>query len=529
MDFGYNPEKERIRMVQDALLQEVWIGVDVGTTGVRAIAYTAEGINVASSEAFYPLLTPHPNWAEESPLQIYEAIEAVIRKTVDALHYKNCKLIGVALSTVMHSFAGLDKDHEPLMDMQTWADSRSADIVRELKKDAVRCRKFYERTGCPIHACYPLAKIVWLKRNQPEIFKRMKYVGSLKDYIFEKLTGQWVIDHSAASTSGMYNEKEMDWDDEILQFAGVSRDAMPPVVSTTYSYAVTNAAAKRMHLPQGLPIVIGATDGVLVNVGIGAVEPGQLSATIGTSGALRMLTGKPMIDSKGMRTWCYNLVDDVWVSGGAINNGGMILRWVRDKICHYSGAQMENLDVDPYDLMTMKASHVAPGSDGLIMMPAFTGERAPYWNSELRGMLFGLSLNHGRSHIIRATMEGICYSLNSVMDALKDFGDVRDIRVSGSFTKSDLWLQILSDILNEQLILPDNSEGAAFGAAVLGFISSGRMKSIRDTKDLVHTKKLYVPNPENRKTYEELYAIFGRLYKNLQQEFSDITAYQNNI
>jgi gluconokinase len=321
----------------------------------------------------------------------------------------------------------------------------------------------------------------------------------------------------------------MDWDEEILAFVGISREYMPKCVSTTYSHTISATAAKAMHLPSDLPVVIGATDGVLVNVGIGAVEPGQLSATIGTSGALRMLTEKPVVDTEQMRTWCYNLVDDVWVAGGAINNGGMILRWVRDKVCHYSSATMESLDVDPYDLMTMKASHVSAGADGLICLPFFTGERAPYWNSELRGMFFGLSLNHGRSHMIRAVMEGICYSLNSVMEALKDFHEVKDIRVSGSFTKSTLWLQILADILNEKLILPDNSEGAAFGAAVLGFISTGKMTSIRDTKNLVQAKKVYSPNEENRATYEELFDIFKRLYSNLQHEFSEITTYQNKI
>lgn len=515
-------------MPMDSANQEVWIGVDVGTTGVRAIAYTEEGTNVCSSEAFYPLLTPHPDWAEESPLQIYEAIEQVVRKTADQLRYKNKELAGVALSTVMHSFAGLDDMKEPLMDMQTWADSRSTGIVRKMKKNPELCRSFYERTGCPIHACYPLAKIIWLRENQPELFKQMKYVGSLKDYIFYNMTGEWVIDKSAASTSGMYNEHTLDWDDEILAYAGVTKDYMPPVVSTTYSHPLTDEAAAAMHLPKGLPVVIGATDGVLVNVGIGAVEPGQLSGTIGTSGALRMLTKEPMTDPQ-MRTWCYNLTDDMWVAGGAINNGGMILRWVRDKICHYGGSALENLDIDPYDLMTMKAEHVDAGADGLICLPYFTGERAPYWNSELRGMFFGFSLNHSRSHMIRAVMEGICYSLNSVMQALKEFGEVKDIRVSGSFTKSRLWIQILSDVLNQPITLPDNSEGAAFGAAVLGFISSGKMKSIADTAHLVHPRRIYTPQEENREVYDELYDIFVRLYHNLQTEFSDITEYQKKI
>ena len=152
----------------------------------------------------------------------------------------------------------------------------------------------------------------------------------------------------------------------ILAYAGITKDQLPPVVSTTYSQGLCEGAAKALRLPVGLPVVIGATDGVLVNVGIGAVEPGQLSGTIGTSGALRMLTRQPKTDPQ-MRTWCYNLTDDMWVAGGAINNGGMILRWVRDKICHYGGSALETLDIDPYDLMTMKAEHVDAGADGLII------------------------------------------------------------------------------------------------------------------------------------------------------------------
>lgn len=506
----------------------VWIGVDVGTTGVRAIAYTAEGINVCSSEEFYPLLTPHPDWAEENPLQIAEAVVSVIRTTSAQLRYKNKQLAGIALSTVMHSFAGLNEKMEPLMDMQTWADSRSAGVVREMKKDPAMCKSFYERTGCPIHASYPLAKVIWLRENQKSLFKQMKYVASLKDYLFYKLTDQWVIDKSTASTSGMYNEHTLEWDPEILEYAGIDVSYMPPVVSTTYSHPISDEAAKKMDLPLGLPIVIGATDGVLVNVGIGAVHPGQLSCTIGTSGALRMLTDKPKTDDK-MRTWCYNLTDDLWVSGGAINNGGMVLRWVRDNICHYGGNMLESLDIDPYDLMTMKAEHVSPGADGLICLPCFTGERAPYWNSELKGMFFGFSLNHSRSHMIRAVMEGICYSLNSVMNALKEFGDINDIRVSGSFTKSKLWLQILADILDHPITLPDNSEGAAFGAAVLGFLSTGQIKDISETAQLVHPKRVYNPYPRDVETYKQLFDIFERLYNKLQPEFADIAEYQKGL
>lgn len=506
----------------------IWIGVDVGTTGVRAIAYQKDGLSLCSADEFYPLETPYPDWAEQNPEIIYKAIEKIVREVANTLIYKGKNVSGIAISTVMHSFAPANENRELLSNMITWADSRSVGIVNELKKDEALVKGFYERTCCPTHSCYPFLKILWVRKNYPDVFAKMRYIYSLKDYIFEKMTGEWVVDKSSASASGLYNAHKMDWDEEILNYAGITREQLPPVVSTTYQSKLTDSAAQRLNLSENLPVVIGATDGVLVNVGIGAIEDGQLSATIGTSGAIRMLTKTPKVDSLG-RTWCYNLTDDMWVAGGAINNGGIIMRWLRDKVCHYSNHRLEDIDIDPYDLMTLKASKIPAGAEGLLLLPFFTGERAPYWNSELRGMFFGLSLNHSRSHMIRAGMEGICFSLNCVLSALKDFGQVKDIRVSGSFTKSPLWLQIMADIFGEHITLPQNSEGAAFGAAVLGFIASGEMKDISDTANLIKPKKVYKPQAENKEVYEELFDIYSSLYEKLQPDFARITTYQNKM
>ena len=504
--------------------EAVWIGVDVGTTGVRAIAYTAEGKQMASTDAFYPLETPQYDRAEQNPHQIYDAVKEVIRGTVSGLQYKIVTNSGNALRTVMHSFIPQDKNFQLVGPMMTWADSRAAAEVAEMEKDS-RCMAFYYRTGCPLHACYPLAKIRWTKKYETDVASDMERIGSIKDFIFRELTGEWVVDKSVASSSGLYNAQEECWDADILDYLEISEKHLPQVVSTTYKNALLGSVAKELGLAEGLPVVIGATDGVLVNVGIGAVTPGQLSCTIGTSGAIRMLTEKPRMDEK-RRTWCYNLTDDMWVAGGAINNGGIILRWMRDRICHLHGTQMEQLDVDPYDLMTMKAKHVPPGSGGLILMPFFTGERAPYWNSDLRGAFIGLSLNHSRSYMIRATMEGICYSLLCVLEALREFETVSSIRVSGSFTKSELWLQILADVLGEDISLPTNSEGAAFGAAVLGFIADGTLSSIKDTASLVKVEEIYKAKADHRVVYEKLFSIYSSLYEAMQGDLARLVSFQ---
>jgi gluconokinase len=251
-----------------------------------------------------------------------------------------------------------------------------------------------------------------------------------------------------------------------------------------------------------------------------------MSATIGTSGAVRMLTDRPLTDDKG-RTWCYNLTDTVWVAGGAINNGGIALRWMRDKFSETELSVADKLGVDAYELMTQYASKVPPGSDGLIMLPFFTGERAPNWNADARGVLFGLTLNHGKSHLVRATMEGVCYRMNSILSALQEVtGSIREIRVSGSFIRSDVWLQMLADVFNQNVNVPNVNEGAAFGAAVLGFVSSGILDDISATADLVNIERTYRPRDEDVACYKELHDIYERIYWNLQQEFSVIADIQ---
>lgn len=508
--------------------QSVWIGVDIGTTGVRAVIYQSDGTALCTAAEIYPLYTPHPSWAEQKAPEIHAAVEAVVRKAASLLASKGKTANGVALSTVMHSFMALDEAHRPISEMMTWADSRSSEVVRQMRQDQALCHCFYQKTCCPAHAAYPLSKILWLRQHRPEIFARMRFVGSIKDYTFLQLTDEWILDRSTASASGIYNAHTLQWDEEILRYLQIDESAMPRVVSTMHHQPLSKAAAERLQLTEGIPVVIGATDGVLVNVGIGAVEDGQLSATIGTSGALRMLTKEPRIDAKG-RTWCYNLTDELWVAGGAINNGGITLRWLRDEVFQYDEAALKAEGKDTYDVMTRLAGEIPAGADGLILLPFFTGERAPHWNSDLRAAFFGLSLKHQRAHLIRATLEGVCYSMNSVMAALRDFGEIKDIRVSGSFTKSPLWLQIMADVFNEKITLPSISEGAAFGAAVLGFISEGTIKNITEAAKLVQAAKIYQPIADHVAVYQNMYALYERIYQKLEPEFKEIVDYQNRL
>ena len=506
--------------------QSIIIGVDIGTTGVRSVAYRL-GNAAATATEEYPLFTDQSGVAEQDADVIMMATEAVIARTVQQLGAEVSDVKGLAFSSVFHSFLAIGEDGRPLTRLMTWADTRSQIYLDEVK-ELMDWDASYHRTGCPLHPMYSLLKIYWLRKNNPEAFRKATWFGSIKDYAFHRLTGKRMVDRSIASGSGCYNIQTLEWDQEILKLLGISKEQMLTVVPTTAHEGLQSSMAQRLGLPAGLPVVIGAGDGMMANVGVGAVKPGQLNITIGTSGAIRMAADQPKTDKK-RRTWCYNLAEGRWMLGGAINNGGISFRWARDKFAETEQRVAEKLGLDSYSLLATYAEKVPAGSNGLILLPFFTGERAPNWNANARGTLFGLTLNHDKRHIIRATLEGICYRMKSVLESLEEItGTAEEIRVSGSFTRSEVWLQILADVLGREINVPNVEEGAAYGAAILGFYSLGMLSSIDAAADLIGIKKTYFPNKDHQETYEKLYKIYYEIYWNLQDQFQQIADFQRN-
>ena len=277
----------------------------------------------------------------------------------------------------MHSILPVDGQGKPLMRAMTWADNRSAEWTEALKTE-MNGHEIYLRTGTPIHPMSPLTKIMWLTREQPELFKQTHKFISMKEYVFLKLFNEYVIDHSMASATGMMNLEKLDWDEEALHVAGITPDHLSRLVPTTHvlKQGLNPEYAKEMGIADTTPFVIGASDGVLSNLGVNAIDPGVVAVTIGTSGAIRTVVDKPVTDPKG-RFFCYALTEDAWVIGGPVNNGGVIFRWIRDEFAASEVETAKRLGIDPYEVLTRVAENVPPGSEGLLFHPYMTGERAP--------------------------------------------------------------------------------------------------------------------------------------------------------
>lgn len=502
------------------------IGVDIGTTSTKAVLFTRKGDVVAHHSEGYPLHTPNPSTAEQSPEEIFKAVLNSIKGCMMKSEVNASEIICVSFSSAMHSVIAVDGEGNLLTNSITWADNRSSKWAEKIK-DEWGGHEIYLRTGTPIHPMSPLSKLVWLKNEHQELFHQAAKFISIKEYIFYKLFGEFVIDYSIASATGMFNLVDLTWDEQALEIAGVSGDKLSKPVPTTYILkGLKNEYHRQTGLDGDIPFVIGASDGVLSNLGVNAIEPGVVAVTIGTSGAIRAVTDKPVTDPKG-RLFCYALTEKHWVLGGPVNNGGMIFRWVRDELAASEVETAKRLGIDAYDVLTKIASKVNPGADGLIFHPYMAGERAPLWDANARGSFFGLGMHHKKEHMVRAVLEGINYNLYTVLQALSELtGEPKRIQATGGFARSELWRQLMADIFNQEVIVPESYESSCLGAVILGLYALGEVDDLSVVSEMVGATYSHQPNEVNALVYQELLPIYSRLSSLYQKEYASIADFQ---
>jgi gluconokinase len=506
--------------------QQIVIGLDIGTTSTKAVAFGPRGQIRGTHSIHYPLIQPHPSWAEQDPEQILLAVVDCVRHVMLKSQALPKDLIAIGMSTAMHSLIVLDGNAQPLTRSIIWADNRSVEQSQRILKD-YSGHDIYRRTGTPIHPMSPLAKILWMKEEDVNTFNRAAKFVSIKEFVLHRLFNCFVVDYSIASATGMFNLEQLDWDSQVLELLGIDKEQLPQPVPTTHILSQMDPdMAIRMGIHPDTPFVIGASDGVLANLGVGAIGPGETAVTIGTSGAIRTVIDSPRTDEKA-RTFCYALTDKHWVIGGPTNNGGIMLRWLRDEFAAPEIEVAKRLGKDPYELMIEYAEKVPAGSEGLLFLPFLSGERAPYWNANARGTFFGISLHHKREHFIRAVLEGVVMGVFSVGVALRDLaGKASDIRASGGFARSPVWRQILSDIMGREVLVPESHEASALGAATLALYAVGAIDRLEQIKDWITVSHRHEPNLQNTEVYLQLYYMYERLYEKLKDEFDIIANFQ---
>ncbi|GDY30695.1 gluconokinase [Gandjariella thermophila] len=328
----------------------------------------------------------------------------------------------------------------------------------------------------------PLAKLAWFGEHRPELLRSAARWVALKDYLLLAFTGRLVADHSSASGSGLLALDGPRWYPPSLAVAGVREEQLPDLVPPTEVLRLSAAAAEATGLPAGLPVVAGGGDGPMANLGVGAVLPGMAALSLGTSGALRVVRDRPGVDKRG-RVFCYALADGLWVLGGAVSNGGVVAQWAADAF-----------DVKVGDLLA-EAEAVPAGARGVFALPYLLGERAPWWDPDLRAALVGLRREHGRAEIARALVEGVAQQLALVQDAVAATGaPVESVRVTGGAFRSPLWSAVLAAALDRELAVAEESEGSGMGAVLLGWRALGGLASLTDAAALVTPTRTVRPD-----------------------------------
>ena len=521
-----NQRAGRQRNSQD---KEDWfLGIDLGTGSCKCVVVDSRAHILGFGTGNYANSRTQQKWNEQDPDSLLAGMVRSVHSAIEQSGVKSTRCAGLSIGGAMHSLTALDHSGNPLTGVITWADGRGAPQAQAVRQSA-QAAELYHQTGCPAHGMYPLYKILWLRQEHPALFAQAARFITAKEFVFQKLTGQEVVDYSLASGSGLLNTHTLKWNPLSLEVAGIRPDhlSQPSSPLTTFR-GLEPSLAKAMGISSQTPAVLGSSDATNSNFGAGAVNSWQATCMIGTSGAFRIVAGQPTLD-KQRRLWCYAIDERHWLVGGAINNGGITLSWLKDALNQTLSPSPNKSEVSFDDLITL-AGQVETGADGLICLPFFAGERSPNWNLNARAVFFGLSLQHDIRHIARSLLEGVAFRLRSLNEILSELvGDTGEVRASGGFTHSELWPQIIASTLNRNLLLPAWGDTSCLGAAFWAMLGVGGISSFESAGDLIAIGSQYSPIAKEATVYNHLYPIYAGLYESLKPAFDQIAQVQRDL
>jgi len=492
------------------------LGLDIGTSGVKALLVSPEGKIISTKTVSYPLKTPHSGWAEQSPYDWWNATVKVIRETVSNNPIDSSEIKGISLSGQMHSSVFLDKKMEVIRPAILWSDTRTSEQCKEIYTKVGGLNQLIHYVSNPALEGFTAPKILWLKENEPENYEKIKHVLLPKDYIRYKLTGELFTEVSDAAGTLLFEVIKKRWSTGLLEKLEIDQDVLPPVLNSfDIAGKVTKKIAEQTGLKFGTPIVAGGADNACGAVGSGIIEEGRVMVSIGSSGVVLAQTNNPQADQEGRIHLFNHACPDSWYMMGVMLSAGMSYEWLKRNLFNnrLSCAKLDQL-----------AEEINPGSEGLIFLPYLYGERTPHNDANARGVYFGISGKHDQRHFVRSVLEGVAFALKDSLELIKDKGvKIKEIRAIGGGAKSRIWQQILADILGEEINLLNVEEGPAFGAALIAGVGVGVYDSFAEAVNgIIKVKKTIVPRIQNTEKYNHYYQLYKKLYYSLKEDFKKL-------
>jgi xylulokinase len=490
------------------------IGIDIGTTGARAVAVVESGAVVAAQTSEYPLLTPRPQWTEQEPADWWRATREVLAEVSIACGDAGHRIVGLGLTGQMHGSVFLDAAGQVIRPALLWNDQRTGRQCEEIT-DRVGLERIVAITGNPALTGFQAPKVLWLRDEEPANYGRVASVLLPKDYVRQRLTGEAATDASDAAGTLFLDLRARTWSHEVLDALDVPADWLPQVLEgPEQSGTVTAGVAAELGFPEGLPVAAGGGDNAAAAIGTGVTRRGLMSSSVGTSGVLFAHTDEAAVDASGrIHAFAHSVPQRYCMLAVTLSAGGS-LRWWRDQT---------GLD---YEVLVDEALAVPAGSEGLVFLPYLTGERTPHLDPYATGAFIGLTARHTRGHMTRALMEGVLFSLRDGIEIMRGL-DVRpvEIRAIGGGATSPLWLQLQADIYGTAIHRLAIEEGAAYGAALLGHVTAGTFASVDEATSVVHTlDEVTEPDPKHAAVYEETYGVYRSLYATLRDDMHRLAA-----
>ena len=502
------------------------IGTDIGTSSTKSILMDSEGNILSEQSEEYEIICPKPAWAEQDPNVWETAVYKTIQGVITVADIDPRLIAGVYISGL---FAGsgvpVDVDNNPVRPAIIWMDRR-AENEQILIESEIGTEKIFNVSGNRNDAYFGYAKILWIKRNEPENWKKIRMFLPSNSYIVYKLTGKITIDYTAAANiGGIYNLSEHCWSTGMMLKMGIPESMMPGCfyLPTDIVGGITGEASLKTGIPEGVPVCAGGTDCLSSTLATGAMNPGDQVAVIGTSINWGVLHREFPKNQKCV-TMPYILdTHKMYYTYGGATTAGALTRWLKDEIYQFSRDESGNVLPAGYAGLRTEAAKLGPGSDGLIILPYFMGERTPIWDSNAKGTIFGLTLHHKRPHLFRAFLESVAYSLRDIIESsdlvLSENGKCV---ITGGVTKSDLWMQIFADVTGLEIYRTNQDVQAPFANAVIAAVKNGLMKDYDIIKDLVAFDDPFIPDAENHKKYSQYFRLYKKLYKDLKDSMQEL-------
>lgn len=493
------------------------VGVDIGTQGTKAVLSADDGQVLGAGFQEYHVDQPRPSWAEQWPEVWENAVYHTIHSAMEQSGIPASQVTGICISGLYGgSGVPVDKDLQPLRPCLIWMDRRATEEVRWVK-DNVDLDRLFQITGNYVDTYYGYTKILWMQRHEPTLWKRVHKFIPPSSYIGYKLTGQLAVDFSSAGNlGGMFDLRQLAWSEEMAKALNIDLELMPQrlVRSTAVIGELTSKAAARCGLAAGTPVVAGGIDAPMATLSAGATETGDNVAMMGTSTCWGVIhSGDDLSPDLVSMPHVVNPEREVYTWGGSATSGALI-RWFRDQFGQVERQAAASVGLDPYELLDLKAASIPPGSEGLLVLPYFMGERAPLWDPKARGTVTGLTLYHRKAHLYRAFMEAAAYSLRHSIETGQRCGlELKDeTRVVGGVARSSLWTQILADVTGRPILIPQGGVEAPLADALIAGIGVGVIPDHSCITGWIGETQRIEPCPKAHDQYSAYYALYRTLY-----------------